>query len=437
MPPFSFFKKKDKDIHVDNERPYFKLKESSPKPDNEITLDFASTELKKIENIMVQNYVNKLKKLFEETIQIYQNINIIAENIENEEIDIEEEKLTPLINNTKNIIVKSLKRETANIPSIPQTFEDFMQFKESLNASINRFGEVTSSHSRVISTFMKKQASNLRSDLKKITENSKNINKYYEDLMSERKIIEECKFNLSDVANQIKEEQNSTNILESVNRNIKKLTDNMAEKEKELKSLKSSSAYSKILDHLKKKELVEKNRKKSIENIKAISTHMTKATHKYSYGISKGTKEKVDNLINDPLKIAMESDILPYLEIIKDLKKSINTNKIILKDSAKVIHYCDLLIEELPRFKDEINETDLKIANLIGDGEDRLMLERVKRLEYELAEIRKNIEMENSRKDEINNQRVQEAERIDLTVKNIEKQLFQICKKKYNVVINT
>ncbi len=436
MSPFSFFKKKDKNIPVENERPYIKLKESSLKPDNEITLDFASTELKKIDNIMVQNYVNKLKKLFEETIQIYQNINIIAENIENEEIDIEEEKLTPLIKNTKNIIVKSLKRETANIPSIPQTFEDFMQFKESLDASINRFGEVTSSHSRVISTFMKKQASNLRSDLKKITENSKNINQYYEDLMSERKIIEECKFNLSDVANQIKETQNSTNILESVNRNIKKLTDNMTEKEKELKLLKSSSAYSKILDHLKKKEILEKDRKKSIENIKAISTHMTKAAHKYSYGISKGTKEKVDNLINDPLKIAMESDILPYLEIIKDLKKSINSNEIILKDSSKVIHYCDRLIEALPRFKDEINETDLKIANLIGNDENKLILEKIKRLEYELDEIKKNIEMENSRKDEISNQRIQEAERINLTVKNIEKQLFQICKKKYNVMIN-
>ena len=70
--------------------------------------------------------------------------------------------MTPLINNTRNIVVKSLKRESSNALQIPETFEELVKFKETINSSIKRFGEVTRSHSIVINNFMKKNANSLR-----------------------------------------------------------------------------------------------------------------------------------------------------------------------------------------------------------------------------------------------------------------------------------
>src|SRR6185312_11352397 len=193
MSPFNFFKKKDKDISKTDNKIVNKSKSSSHHPDNTITIEFALEEIKKKENNIIKNHLDKLRKICKETIQSFEIINNIAESIESQKIDEEEEKLTPLINNTRNIIVKSLKRESSNTLQIPETFEELEKFKETIDSSIKRFGEVTRSHSIVINNFMKKHANNLRSELKKITENSVKINEYFVEILKEKEIIEECK----------------------------------------------------------------------------------------------------------------------------------------------------------------------------------------------------------------------------------------------------
>jgi hypothetical protein len=195
MSPFNFFKKKDKDISKTDNKIVNKSK-SSYHSDNTITIEFALEEIEKQGNNIIKNHLDKLRKICKDTIQSFEIINNIAENIESHKIDEEEEKLTPLINNTRNIIVKSLKRESSNTLQIPETFEELVKFKETIDSSIKRFGEVTRSHSIVINNFMKKHANSLRSELKKITENSEKINEYFVEILKEKEIIEECKNNL-------------------------------------------------------------------------------------------------------------------------------------------------------------------------------------------------------------------------------------------------
>ena len=67
---------------------------------------------------------------------------------------------------------------------------NLVKFKEMINSSIKRFGEVTRSHSVVINNFMKKNANSLRSELKKITENSEKINEYYSNILKDKEIID-------------------------------------------------------------------------------------------------------------------------------------------------------------------------------------------------------------------------------------------------------
>ena len=110
MSPFSFFKKKDKDISKINTK-IFNRSNSSSQSDDIITIDFALEEINKKEVNIIKNQLEKLRKTCEETIQSYEIINNIAENLEIEEINAENDKLTPLVNNTKKVIVKSLKRD--------------------------------------------------------------------------------------------------------------------------------------------------------------------------------------------------------------------------------------------------------------------------------------------------------------------------------------
>jgi len=129
MSPFSFFKKKDKDISRIDTKTFYKSKSSSSS-DDIITIDFALEEINKKEINIIKNQLEKLRKTCEETIQSYEIINGIAEKLETEEINAENDKLTPLVNNTKKIIVKSLKRESSNELKIPDSLEDLVSSRK-------------------------------------------------------------------------------------------------------------------------------------------------------------------------------------------------------------------------------------------------------------------------------------------------------------------
>ncbi len=433
MSPFSFFKKKDKDISKFDKNISNKSK-SMHRSEDAITADFAFEELERKEKDITKNRLDKLKTICEEIKQSYRTINNIAINIEMEEINVEEEKLTPLIKNTKNIIVKSLKRESANTLEIPKTFEDLTKFKETIISSINRFGEVTSSHSTVINTFMKKHANHLRSELKKITENSEIIDEFYNDILRNKEAIDKCKNNLKDINNKKMEIDNNSSIIESINKSIIEKENENDEMEKEIEQLQALPSYGKSLGYLKEIEKLEKEKDKLIQSYMEISNQLSKATHKYSYGTSKRTKEIINIIIKEPDKIINDADISPYLEFLNNLKESIGTNKIPLKDSAKVIQYCDRLIDALPKFKHDLKEI---VSNLkrLRDYTNNSTIEEIKKIEYRINENKKTIYAESLRREEFNKQRIQEEEKSKQLVDEIEEQLFHICRKRYKIVM--
>ncbi|MBA3750452.1 MAG: hypothetical protein H0X03_06090 [Nitrosopumilus sp.] len=434
MSPFNFFKRKEKDISkIANN--ISKKSKSSHQSDNIISINFALEEIKKKETIVIKNHLDKLRKICEGTKQSYEIINNIADNIELEEINVEEEKLTPLINNTKKIIVKSLKRESSNILHIPETFDELTKFKEAIISSINRFGEVTSSHNKVINTFMKKHANSLRSELKKITENSEKINKGYNDILEDKETIDECRNNLLDVLKKRTESKNNYSIMDSIDQNIKEIENQNYLKAKELEQLRSLPSYSESLDHLKEIEELENNKEKLIDNILEISNQISKAAHKYSYGTSKGTKEIINITIKEPIRIIDDVNTLPYLEFLKNLKESINKNNILLKDSNKVLSYCDKMIETLPKFRDETKEIILRIK-FLKDHNKNSFLEKIRKIEEFIDENKKSIQAENSRKEEFNKRKDQDEEKLEQVMNKIEEQLFYICKKRYKIAPN-
>ena len=146
MPSFNFFKKKDKDISKLNNKKSAGAVANSTTPivqaqDNKITIEDAVKELEKSEGRITKNLLINLEKTFEDTNLAFQHINIIAEDLDAEVINTEEEKLMPLVQNTKNTIVRALKRESSNILPIPKTFEEFHQiqgFSRCVNKQVRR-----------------------------------------------------------------------------------------------------------------------------------------------------------------------------------------------------------------------------------------------------------------------------------------------------------
>lgn len=438
MPSFNFFKKRDKDISkFNNKKSAGAANSTTPivqAQDNKITIEDAVKELEKSEGRITKNLLFNLEKTFEDTKIAFQHINIIAEDLDAEVIDTEEEKLMPLVQNTKNTIVRALKRESSNILPIPTTFEDFIKFRDSVDASINRFGEVTRSHSRIVNTFMKKHANSLRGELKRISESSEELNDEYDQITEERKMIEQCKSNLLSMHPKI-DEINKVNItIRNLDEKIRQLKEGKDRREKEINSIKSSSDYGKCLKYLQEKEEIDKKRKKSTNELYEISTRLTKAANKYSYGLSRGTVEKIDTIVNKPSEIVSKPDMSEYITLLKDIKESVMSNKIVLKDSKKVLQYFDNLMDELPKFKAEIKELDSRIDRL-KDKDKIVVLDDIKRKEEERKEEERIIMSENQRKDEITKQKIELEEQMISTTRDIEEQIHKLCRKKYKIII--
>ena len=441
MPSFNFFKKRDKDISKLSSKKSGAGAGTSNSTipivqaqDNKITIEDAIKELEKSEGRISKNLLINLEKTFEDTNLAFQRINIIAEDLEAEVIDTEEEKLMPLVQNTKNTIVRALKRESSNILPIPKTFEDFIKYKDSVDASINRFGEVTSSHSRIVNTFMKKHANSLRGELKRISDSSEKLNDEYEQITDERKMIEQCRSSLLGMHSKI-DEINRTNIaIKNLDQKIRQLQEGKDRREKEINSIKSSSDYNKCLKYLQEKEEIDKRRKKSINELYEISSHLTKAANKYSYGLSRGTVEKIDTIVNKPSEIVSKTNMSEYITLLKDIKESVRSNKIVLKDSKKVLQYFDMLMDELPKFKSEIKELDSRVDRL-KDKDKIAVLDELKRKEAERKEAERMIMSENQRKDETSKQKTELEEQMISTTKDIEEQIHKLCRKKYKIII--
>ena len=441
MPSFNFFKKRDKDISkLSNKKSGAGAGTSNSTipivqaQDNKITIEDAIKELEKSEGRISKNLLTNLEKTFEDTNLAFQRINIIAEELDAEVIDTEEEKLMPLVQNTKNTIVRALKRESSNILPIPKTFEDFIKYKDSVDASINRFGEVTSSHSRIVNTFMKKHANSLRGELKRISDSSEKLNDEYEQITDERKMIEQCRSSLLGMHSKI-DEINRTNIaIKNLDQKIIQLKEGKDRKDKEISSIKSSSDYNKCLKYLQEKEEIDKRRKKSINDLYEISNRLTKAANKYSYGLSKGTVEKIDTIVNKPSEIVSKPNMSEYITLLKDIKESVRSNKIVIKDSKKVLQYFDMLMDELPKFKAEIKELDSRVDRL-KDKDKMVVLDQLRKKEEERKEEERIIMSENQRKDEATKQKIELKEQIIATTDDIEEQIHTLCGKKYKIII--
>jgi hypothetical protein len=117
------------------------------------------------------------------------------------------------------------------------------------------------------------------------------------------------------------------------------------------------------------------------------------------------------------------------------MKESVMSNKIILKDSSKIIQYFDILNAELPNFKNAILKLDLEI-NKLKDKEKVAILDKLSQSQEQSKQEVERRMAENQRKNEIlkNNSKIEEQ--IKITKRNIEEQLQRLSAKKYKIIIN-
>jgi uncharacterized coiled-coil DUF342 family protein len=383
-PRFGFFKKK-------NKLPEIRPSVSGSRLTKAIDINVmdALAELAKIESENVRVLSNELSPVNEDVTRTLRSIQKVADELEKDNIKLEEDRFKSIVQNSKATVVSSLKREASSVMPLPQSAYEAKRFKEKLESIVNRFGEVSGSHSKVFNIFMKKYAGKLKDEFERLSsllEDARYIIRDFEEKAGE---IVECSKLLNTISQKTSSVKSNNAELENTNREVEKLEHDLKELKNALKKLEDSAEFKEIARTLSEIDRLKIEEEEFHKQLLDLFGHLSRAITKYSYGMNKETYRRLHVLSDEPWKIFEEAEgVSPYVKLLYEIRKSVELYDITLKDSDKVIQYCDVILKSLPQFQETKKNRRSRLELLYKNNVDSLVKTSVEIKER----IQKNIE---------------------------------------------
>ena len=394
VPPFGIFKKKPNDIAS--------AEHSIPTPASEtLSIQQAQDLLHSLEAAKVKELSASLAPIKESAAESLKVIDTLAKEMDRENIKLEdvERRLKSVVEHSKTTVVSSLRREASLELPFPQSANDAKKFKERFENMMKRFGEVSGSHSKVLNAFMKKHSGKIKDEFEFLTKLLNETRAIISEFDRNREPIIRCENTLNTALQKI----SSINLAESSAKNIEKEIEDI---ERELKNVESELAATSGSNEFERasirvRDIAEAERKQEEFHgkIRDVFSHLSRAFTKYSYGITKETERRLETMSNEPWQILYEKNVTPYSSLLLEIRKSIDSGQIQLKDSDKVLQYIDTILESLPdlqykaqTFKTEINsfrQLNIEIVYKVKDLEQKVMQHS-----EELARSRQDLEQQ-------------------------------------------
>jgi len=394
--PFGLFKKKENDAPA--EQPA--MIEAGA-----LSIQQAQDLLRNIESAKVQELSSRLAPVRESASQHLKAIADLASQMEHEKIKLEdlEQRYRSVVENSRKTVVASLKREAATEFQLPQSVNDAKKFKEKFETMMNRIGEVTGSHSKVLNVFMKKHAGKMKDEFESLSKLLNEIKSAVSELDYKRAPIVKCGSVLNTASQKAASIKSSEASVQNIEGEIKNTEAGLARLKGELDALKGSPEFDQAAAVVKKIEDAEGQEEQLCDQMVDLFSRVSRAFTKYSYNITKETEARLSVLSEEPWKVLYEADVSPYSSLLLEIRKSIDSGQIQLKDSDKVLNYLDVILKSLPELQSRAKALRAETDSL-HQGDVKLV-HRAKELEEEIAqheeELAKNRQMQEQQKRQI------------------------------------
>lgn len=368
VPPFGFFRKKEEDAAQTKHYPTAIVQAGT------ISISQAQDVLRSTESTKVRELAARLGPIKESASKSLRAIAQLADDLEHEKIKLEdlEQRHKSVIENSRKTVVSSLRREASTEFHLPQTVNDAKKFKERFETMMNRIGEVTGSHSKMLSIFMKKYAGKLRSEFESLSKLLKEVKLAMSDLEQKRAPIVKCGNILNTASQKVISIKSIESSIESIEDTIKNVESKLADLKHDLDMLKSSSEFGEALEIVQKMEDIEKQEGQLRMQMIDLFSHVSRAFTKYSYNITKETEARLLVLSEEPWKVLSEDDISPYSSLLIEIYRSIRAGQIQLKDSDKILNYMDAILKLLPELQSEAHVLKKEMNSLL-QGDSKLV----------------------------------------------------------------
>jgi hypothetical protein len=390
--PFGLFKKKDSEAPA--ERPAIAVPAAGA-----LSIQHAQELLRTIESARVQELGAQLAQIKKSVAQSLRVIEGLANDMEHEKIKLEglEQRFKSVAENSKRTVVSTLKREASTELTLPQSANDAKKFKERFEAMMKRFGEVSGSHSKVLNAFMKKHAGKMKDEFEALTKLLNETRAAISDFEQKRAPIVKCGGILNTASQKASSVRSAKASLRDIGDEITRIGSELEGLKNELGALRASPEFGQAEAVAQRAGEAERQQEQFHAQLTDLFSHVSRAFTKYSYGLTKETEARLQMMSDEPWRMFYGSELSPYSSLLLEIRKSIDSGKIQLKDSDKILHYLDMILNSLPELqaraqtikmeRDSLGRIDNSTFNRARELE-----EKVAQLEEELARGRQNLE---------------------------------------------
>lgn len=308
---------------------------------HEELLEIVGIEKKRLENDLITDLEPERKSV----VNCLESLRHAADELEEQKIKVENPRFEPLINNSKRILISSIKKESFIGSSEIDSYEDAVSFKNNLELLVNRFGQVGESHNRILNEFMRKQLHKLKNEFENLSLLLKDVTKIISANESRINKIAECTNNLILLGEKIDERNDKRQKLLELSEEKENIDKNFDANKRQYEDFQKSKQFQNITDTLQrikdKKDEIQRFEDNIISKFSGLSRPITK----YSYLASKQTQQRLTILQNKPLDIFKDEH--EFTQLFTDLRKHVLEEKIQIKDPEKTIHLIDEIINSM------------------------------------------------------------------------------------------
>lgn len=422
--------------------------------DSELTISNALDFLKRMEDEMVGDLSRNLIPIRQTLENTLLSIGKLAEEMENEKVKVDDEKFKPSVESSRKILVSSLKKEDLSDFPVPTSITEARKFHERLQSLMERFGDVSGSHSKLLTTFMKKHTGKIKGEFDTISSLEKRTNKIMNSFEEDRRPVTDCIAVLSKTYQLIDSIKQQEIDLQKLKAEISRLEAEDQELTIGLSRLEGSSDFettAKTVEEIKHAQEEEKEFHKYLSD---HFSHVSRALTKYSYGMSKATSYKLQILMATPWKIFQranehkeESNYLQqqyshndelesYKSLLIEVQKAVGSGKITLKDSDKTIKYFELIIESLPGFQKKSEMIAVKLHSL-EQKKDHSVIASSEDMKKKLRDNRNALDNRQLYLEKLDNEIEDKKTSLKGMLKDSEKCLYSATGKNYALKIPT
>jgi chromosome segregation ATPase len=336
------------------------------------------------------------------------------------------------VENSKRTVVSSLRRETSSDLPLLQSIHEVKRFKEKLESIIDRFGEVSGSHNRVMNVFMKKYAGKLKGEFETLSSLLKETKSLTSEFEEENSVIVKSIDLLNILSQKITSIKANEDKIGNTCREIETLKYELDELKNQLSSLENSTQFKEFHRNLEQIDAIEKEKQEFHRNITDLYSHVSRAFTKYSYGMTKDTLGRLRVLTEEPWKIFDDAEASSYTSLLVEIQKAVKSGKIKLKDSERTIHYMEIILKSLPEHKHKIKSINV-ILNALHENKNGLVVNKSKELKDDIRNCSNRLGDLEQSLDQLKKQLTENNSECEGLVMKIEDCILQITGKRYSL----